>query len=104
MNANTERGGVPITLAGKTYTMMPTFKSVIEIEERTGLSILELAKRLAKGQGGMTHHVAVIAAGVRASGESADYDNLGQMVFAEGLDKVALPVLLFLTRALNGGA
>ncbi len=44
--ANKERGEVTLELGGETYTLVPSFGAVCEIEDALGTNLLSLAQRL----------------------------------------------------------
>ena len=101
--ANKQRGEVEVRLAGKTWTMRPTFQALCEIEGRTGVGITTLARRCHEGDFGAGPIVAVLWAGIRATHDDApDHDEVGRLVVAEGVIGFAAPALEFLLAALLG--
>ena len=101
--ANPHRGEVEITLAGKTYVMRATFGAVVEIETKTGTGLVDLAERTYSGKPRLTDLTAVVWAGLRAAGEPATYEKVGEMVMDEGIQAAIGPVLEFLGQACTGG-
>lgn len=102
MTAETD-GGVAITLAGKTFTMTPSFQAIVEIEQHTDKGLLELMAYLIDGRGKITDSAAVITAGLKAAGEPATVDKVGAMLFESGAKSFMRPVLTYLATLLNGG-
>jgi hypothetical protein len=45
--ADKERGEVTLELGGETYTLVPSFGAVCEIEDALGVNLFDLARRLA---------------------------------------------------------
>lgn len=101
--ANPQRGEVLITFAGTEYTLTPTYQALVEIERMTGLKIVEIARQLMSGSVGIQDAVAIVTAGMKASGEPAIADKVGEMIFEEGLIKVSPLLVEFLNNALTGG-
>jgi hypothetical protein len=104
MAANKHRGEVEITLDGKSFTLRPTFQAMVEIEAVLGKGLLGLVRRISEMEFGYTEAQAVITAGLRAAGEKATPEKVGEMVFRTGLAELAGPIGSFLTAALSGGA
>lgn len=46
--ANTYRGEVTVSVAGRAYTLRPTFHILCQLEERIGLSVPDLLRRVAE--------------------------------------------------------
>lgn len=103
MAVNKHRGEVEITLDGRKFVMRPTFQAMVEIEAATGRGLLGLVRRISEMDFGYAEAQAVITAGLRAAGEQATPDKVGEMVFNTGLAAVAGPVGAFLMGALSGG-
>ena len=106
--ANPERGEIEIELvtpAGspETFVLRPTWESMIEIETRTGLGMIQIANKLAMLQFGFTEAVAIITAGLKAGGDPAKVETVGPMVFKTGLTNLIPPIQEFVTNALTGG-
>lgn len=100
---NKDRGEVEIDLEGQRLTMRPTFQAMCEIEDETGMAILELARVFQDGRFGGRHVTAVICAGLRAAyDDPPDYETVGEFVVKDGLHKYAGPVGEFLAILLSG--
>jgi hypothetical protein len=106
--ANPHRGEVEITLKAdggeKTFVLRPTFQALAEIEGRAGTGVVALARKAAAGELGIGEAAAIVAAGLRAAGEPAGHDKVGEMVFRTGLIEVLPAVGAFLVAGLSGGA
>ena len=101
--ANKQRGEVEVELGGKTWTMRPTFQSLCEIEDRTGVGITTLARRCYEGEFGVGPITAVLWAGIRAAHDDGpDYDEVGRLIVKEGISRFAAPALALLLAALIG--
>ena len=101
--ANKQRGEVEVRLGGRTWTMRPTFQAIAEIEDRTGLGMVELVVRFSDGRFGVTHMTAVIWAGIHAAHDDApDFDEVGEMVVKHGIQRLAVAVGAFLATVLSG--
>lgn len=98
---NPQRGDVPVTIAGTTYTMRPSFEALAAIEEKTGLGLVALWRRFGQQEFGARDVVTVIAEGVRA-GEGKVPDKLAALIIQAGLFTLAPSVAKFLTHALAG--
>lgn len=83
--------------------MRPTYQAIMEIEQAAGVGVVPIARRVLANEHGLTEAVAIITAGLRASGEPATPDKVGQMVLDDGLLNLTAPLVEFLTNALSGG-
>jgi len=101
--ANRHRGEVEVTLGGARYTLRPTFEALCEIEDRTGLGLVELARRFWEGRFGARQLAVVLWAGIRAAGgEAPDYERIGRLVVEQGFQDLAGPVARFLAGVIGG--
>ena len=95
--ANPHRGEVKVTLAGKAYTMRPTFQALCEIEEQTGVGLAVQLRRFGEGSFGVRDVAAILAAGIRATDRNAPgADEIGEIVVEEGLAPFVEPIGVFL--------
>lgn len=108
--ANPERGEVEVVLLRdgkeKRFVLRPTFGAVAEIEAGTGKGILMLASELmADPMRGLSLSalMAIVRAGLRASGEKFNEAALQAMVFETGIQSLAAPCAAFLASAIRGG-
>ena len=105
--ANPHRGEVEVILAGKTHTLRPTFQALAEIENKTGMGLLDLGRNFAAGRFGGQDLTAVIWAGLRGHvgvANAPDYATVGDLVVDEGFTRLAAPVGAFLAALLGGVA
>ena len=100
--ANRHRGDVEIELAGRRFLLRPTFAAIAEIEERSGQGLIALARRLAAGDIRITDVATIVTAGLRAAGEPAKRETVGEMVLDSGLGALAPAVGAFLRVAISG--
>ncbi len=101
--ANRHRGEVEVTLGGRRYAMRPTFAALCEIEDRTGLGLVELARRFWDGRFGVRELATVLWAGIRAADDDApDFEAVGRLVAEQGFQSLAGPVAAFLAGVIGG--
>ena len=103
MTENPKCGEVEIELDGRSFTMRPSFRALMEIEAATGTNIMTLVRRFAAKSFGIGDVAAIVTAGLKAAGEPASRDKVGELVFKTGLLKVATPAGEFLWNALGTG-
>lgn len=101
--ANRHRGEVEVTLGGRRFTMRPSFAAIAEIESRSGQGLVALARRLTAGDIRVSDFATIIAAGLRAAGEPARIETVGELVLEEGLGTLSPAVGEFLRQAISGG-
>ena len=102
--ANKHRGEATITLGDNSYVLRPTFTALVEIEDRTGMGLIELAQTFFDQKVKVRDVVAVIFAGIKAGNNDwPDEDAVAQAVVAGGIANVIEPVGAFLADALAGG-
>jgi hypothetical protein len=99
---NSLRGEVAIRLAERDYVLRPTFRALCAIETRTGQGIVALARRTAAGDLGFKEAAAIVAAGLEAAGEPAEFDAVGRLILETGLAACLPAVAAFLAAALGG--
>jgi len=99
---NKVRGEVEVILDGKTYTMVPSFQAMCEIEAVTGLGIVALARRYQSLNFGISDAAAIVTAAIKAGGEDAEVQKVGAMIAKSGLENFATPIAEFLQMALGG--
>ena len=100
--ANRHRGDVEIALAGRRFLLRPTFAAIAEIEERSGQGLIALARRLAAGDIRIVDVATIVTAGLRAAGEPAKRETVGEMVLETGLGPLAPAIGAFLRAAITG--
>ena len=104
--ANKHRGEVVIHLVDREWVMRPTHEAIAEIESATGRGILSVFRDFIERDIRFTDMSEVIAAGVRAGGESmATAAGIRELLFREGLNSERLYDSLsrFMLGMLNGG-
>ena len=101
--ANRHRGEVELSLDGRRFVLRPSFAAIAEIEARCGEGVIALARRLAAGDIRVSDFAAVVTAGLKAAGEPARFETVGEMVLREGLGSLAPTVGEFLRQAISGG-
>ncbi|WP_118138599.1 GTA-gp10 family protein [Oceanicella sp. SM1341] len=84
------RGDIDITLAGRSYSLRPTFGAAREIERRTDLALAELCQVHGAGRLKYEEAAVIIWAGAEAAGERFDMGDVGEAVFMVRLTDAAL--------------
>lgn len=102
--ANIHRGEVTLSVAGRAYTLRPTFHILCQLEERIGLTIPELLHRMAH-KGLLASEILMILAIASRHDGSRSFDS--ETVMDMPADKVDLHSIMpaladFLVRALGG--
>jgi len=100
---NEQRGEVAITLAGKSFVLRPTYGALAEIESTLGCGIVALVRRLERGDFGVVDLAVIVTAGLKAAGEPATQDKVGEMIRQAGFAPVVKATAAFLENALTGG-
>ena len=90
-----------IVLAGTAYRLVPTFKALLQLEQRTGTGLITLARRFAEGSFTLQDALEVLRAGSEGAGETLP-DNAGELLVRQGVVSVAQPLCAFLQCALAG--
>jgi hypothetical protein len=94
---------IPASGMSKKYKLVGTWQALLEIEQMSGRGFYEIIENVRKGKLGFGEIVAIVCAGLRAAGETADYDTVAEMIFRTGPGVVIADVDKFLTRTLLGG-
>lgn len=103
VEANQQRGDVEIILEKQKFVMRPTFEAMIQIENETGLGMVELTLLALQGRLGLRQVTSIVAAGLKATGNPATNENIGPKIFRTGIMNVSPSVNDFLNNALHGG-
>lgn len=98
--ANRHRGEVAVTLAGRSYTMRPTFTALAEIEDRTGCGLLGLLHRLRDHS--VKDTCSVIYCGIKATDPKADEEEICGLVVETGVNNLIEAMMDFVEMALYG--
>jgi len=108
MSANPHRGEVEIALpvAGqaRTFVLRPSYGALAEIEAALGCGLVALVRRMEREDYGIVDLATIVTAGLRAAGEPASRDKVGEMIREAGFAPVVRAVSRFLENALTGGA
>jgi len=107
MEADPKQGDVEIELATEAgalrkFVLRPSFEAIVEIEEKTGQTIFTLARRLSKGEMGQHDAAHIITAGLKAAGETASFDTVGEMIARTGLAAALAALGDFFGKVLGG--
>jgi uncharacterized phage protein (TIGR02216 family) len=103
--ANIHRGEVTVSLNGRAYTLRPSFHILCQMEERIGLTLPQLLRRVA-GKGLLASEVLMILAIATRHDGSAAFDSASVMDLPAAqvkLDAVMPAIARFLVQALGGG-
>lgn len=99
--ANKEIGEVELELGGKTYTLKPSFKALVEIEDKAGLPCLSIAQDISNGKLAVKSVVAILYGGLVGAGvKDLSFDQVGEFVVEGGLQRYVQPAATFLARGL----
>lgn len=106
--ANPDRGEHLLELAGATYKLRPTYTAIVEMEEATGLSLVELTRKADRHGLKLPEAAAVATALIKAGAEDpitkmASADIIGQQIYEQGLVSVVIRLTLCLADAVGGG-
>lgn len=107
-DANPERGEHELTLDGRTFKLRPSYAAIVQIEKKTGYSLLALVKR-GSAADISAEQVGIIAAELIRAGATDDMtrrvnaDRIAEMAFEEGLPPVIARLTLCLVDAATGG-
>ena len=99
---NQYRGEIQGVLGGKERTFKVTFENIVNIENRTGKSIMTLTHDIALSRYAMKDIVIVLHEGLTATGVKIVQSAVGDMVIKEGLVKSSLLAANLLTTIFTG--
>lgn len=107
--ANPERGEHEVSLGGVTYVLRPSYAAIRAIEDKSGKSIVDIAKE--GHAGAMLLYDAQIVAGemIRAGAGDDPFlanlsnEKIGELIFEAGLPHVAARLVVALVDAATGG-
>jgi len=88
--ANQYKGEVKGKLGDKERTFRLTFDSIVNIENRTGKSILEITNNMAQNKYSLQDVVIVVHEGLQGAGGKFIQSAVGDMVIQTGLLKIAI--------------
>lgn len=112
---NEERGEVGIRLDGKLYPMRPSFTAMLNIERKTGRTLVSLSASFAAGRFGglpLEELAIIVVEGIHAAGaerneqmlQGFDTTRVAEHLFDGGLLEAMEPIDNFLKNALTGGS
>ncbi len=106
--ANKERGEVTLELGGETYTLVPSFGAVCEIEDALGASLFTLGRRLAVTEITTREvidftHACLAHANPSRSGAKRDKAALAEAIFEAGPLVVMTVLAEFCSNYATGG-
>src|SRR5690242_1470349 len=88
--ANVRRGEVELTLGGRTHLLRLTLNALAEIEAGLGVDgLATLGRRLAAGGLRSADLLVMVAAALRAGGADLDDAEVGDLVAAEDVPRIA---------------
>jgi len=99
--ANAEIGELEIELGGERYILRPEFRGLCEIENKTGKSVLEIARLFSQESVLLSHLVAVIYGGLIWKYDLT-FDQVGEKIVSDGYVKFAPVAATFLSSGLVG--
>jgi len=100
--ANQYKGEITGKLGDKERTFRLTFDSIVNIESRTGKSILDITNSLGLNNYSMKDVVIVMHEALTGAGGKFTQSSVGDMVIKTGLMKVAVLCAQILTTILTG--
>ena len=107
-DANPERGEHELTLGGKTYVLRPSYAAIVQVEKKTGQSLLSLVKL--GGRSELTaEQIGIIGAEFIRAGATDEFtrrvnpEKIGELAFEDGIPSVTAKLTLVLLDAATGG-
>jgi hypothetical protein len=105
--ANKEVGEVEVIIGGEAFTLRPSFRGLVEIEDKAGRGLLEIAKDISEGRANLKDIVAIIYGGVYGALDAGQkmpvtYDDLGERILKHGYPQLVTPAILFFGNGLKG--
>ena len=111
--ANKSRGEVELKIAGQEFTIRPTFGALCELEDRTGLSVLQIVASMEGGKVRLKTLAQILWAGMYGYDEKTTMtiNDVGELIMKEGLVRVVeqvdeegiSPITQFLLNGVLGG-
>ena len=106
--ANKARGEIQVSIAGKDYTLRPSYTAVVEFEDKAGVTVFEAMKALGERQSipmrslRQAFHSCIKAAWKPSMGSQPTLDDIGQALHADGLTGFIVPYSQILGNMLAG--
>ena len=88
--ANQYKGEITGKLGGKDRTFRLTFESIVNIESRSGKSILDITNSMSANNYSMKDIVIIMHEALAGAGGKFTHGSVGDMVMKDGLLKVAI--------------
>ena len=88
--ANQYKGEITGKLGGKDRTFRLTFESIVNIESRSGKSILDITNTMSANNYSMKDIVIIMHEALAGAGGKFTHGSVGDMVMKDGLLKVAI--------------
>lgn len=107
MGANREAGEIEVTLAGKTYTLRPSYRAVMAFEEAAGCSLFKALddvqrdKHLPLRRMACMFHACIDAAWKPSLGKAPSLDDVAKAIHADGIASHMADFAAALTNALT---
>ncbi len=100
----TARGEIIFTLGGVEHRMKPTWAAIVEMEDRFKTSLLKIAQRMSAQDFSSKDIVICIWCGLRGAGnDKITVEEVGELVVAEGITSMMVPLAKFIGEACTGG-
>lgn len=99
--ANSFRGEVEIEIGELKYTLRPSFEGLLEIEERSGLGLMELVNQIGNGRLSTKQAVAIIYGGIIGSGGKVEFKELGDACVQHGMLEISTKAAVFLSKVIQ---
>jgi hypothetical protein len=100
--ANKYKGEVKERLGDKERVFKLTFDSIVNIEQRTGKSIMDITNQIAINKYSMKDIVIVLHEGLIATGSKLTQPSVGDMIMQSGLVKSSMIAANLLTTIFTG--
>ncbi len=101
--ADALRNEVSVTLDGTEYTVRATFAAIRGIERDLKTNLVPLIEKLGRGDVGIEQAAVIVFHGLRGNGDtSLNLEQVGELILKTGLGEVMLPVVEFLSHAMQG--
>lgn len=99
--ANNFRGEVEIQIGEVKYTLRPSFDGLLEIEEKSGLGLMELVNQIGNGKLSTKQAVAIVYGGIIGSGGKVEFKELGDACVQQGMLEISTAAAIFLSKVIQ---
>ncbi len=103
---NPASGEIELDFGGKTVTLRPTFASLMLLDKKLGYGMVGMMRRIAQGEFGLGDVAGLVWAGMIGSKQNKpdlSFDEVGDIILRDGLDKYLAPVTLYAVNTLTAG-